>query len=95
MFGGRLCSSVAVAARECGKLELEFHEQKGDRSLSTEGTPRERRQVVRYAFYKLDPAWRRLPAAEQQEHKAAFVAAVDDFHGPADRPLLRARRAPR
>ena len=46
-----------------------------------ETTPRERRQLMRYAFYKLDPAWRRLPALEQREHKAAFAEAVETFGG--------------
>ncbi len=47
----------------------------------SETTPRERRQLVRYAFYRIDPAWRRLPGAEQREQKAAFVAAVEGFSG--------------
>lgn len=47
----------------------------------SETTPCERRQLVRYAFYKLDPAWRRLPGAEQREQKAAFAAAVETFTG--------------
>ena len=42
---------------------------------------RERRQLVRHAFYKLDPAWRRLPAEEQCAHKAAFATAVETFSG--------------
>ena len=46
-----------------------------------ETTARERRQLMRYAFYKLDPAWRRLPAVEQREHKAAFAEAVETFGG--------------
>jgi chlorite dismutase/nitrite reductase/ring-hydroxylating ferredoxin subunit len=47
----------------------------------SETTPRERRQLVRYAFYKIDPAWRRLPGAEQREQKTAFAAAVEGFSG--------------
>ncbi len=43
--------------------------------------PRERRQLVRYAFYKLDPVWRRLPAEERRAHKSAFAAAVETFSG--------------
>jgi chlorite dismutase len=52
----------------------------------SETVPRERRQLVRYAFYKVDPAWRRLGAAEQREQKAAFADAVERFAG---RLLLR------
>lgn len=37
---------------------------------------RAKRQFLNYAFYKLDPAFRRLPHAEREEIKAEFVAAV-------------------
>jgi chlorite dismutase len=46
-----------------------------------ETQPRERRQLVRYAFYRLDPAWRRLPGSEQRAHKAEFACAVETFEG--------------
>ncbi len=45
------------------------------------------RHFVKYTFLKLDPAWRRLPAAERAEHKREFAAACADF---ADGHLLRA-----
>ncbi len=48
--------------------------------------PAERRQVVRYAFYKLDPAWRRLPADRQAAAKIEFASTIEQFHG---RLLLR------
>ncbi|MGH7505021.1 MAG: chlorite dismutase family protein [Longimicrobiales bacterium] len=34
------------------------------------------REFVRFAFYKLDPAWRRLPDATRAAHKADFVDAI-------------------
>ena len=37
------------------------------------------RHFVKYTFLKLDPAWRRLPAAERSEHKREFLAACRDF----------------
>jgi chlorite dismutase/nitrite reductase/ring-hydroxylating ferredoxin subunit len=46
----------------------------------------ERRQVVRYLFLKLEPAWRRLEASEQRAQKDEFVRAIKQFHG---RLLLR------
>ena len=46
----------------------------------------ERRQVVRYLFLKLEPAWRRLEGAEQRAQKEEFVRAIKQFHG---RLLLR------
>ena len=46
----------------------------------------EKRQVVRYAFYKLDPAWRRLSAERQASAKLEFGEALERYHG---RLLLR------
>src|SRR5437879_8599036 len=46
----------------------------------------EHRQVVRYAFYKLDPAWRRLTPDRQAAAKAEFAETIERFHG---RLLLR------
>ena len=37
------------------------------------------RHFVKYTFLKLDPAWRRLPAAEREAHKREFLAAIEDF----------------
>src|SRR3954453_21850446 len=37
------------------------------------------RHFVKYTFFKLDPAWRRLPASEREEHKREFLAACEDF----------------
>jgi chlorite dismutase len=37
------------------------------------------RHFVKYTFLKLDPAWRRLPAAERAAHKREFLAACGDF----------------
>jgi chlorite dismutase/nitrite reductase/ring-hydroxylating ferredoxin subunit len=45
-----------------------------------------KRQYVRFAFYKLDPLWRRLPAQEQADHKLELVANIESFER---RMLLR------
>ena len=45
-----------------------------------------RRQYVRFAFYKLDPVWRRLPPEEQIEHKRELITTIELFHR---RMLLR------
>jgi chlorite dismutase len=45
------------------------------------------RHFVKYTFLKVDPAWRRLPAADRARDKREFVAACEDF---ADGHLLRA-----
>src|SRR2546428_2694222 len=49
-------------------------------------TGKEKRQVVRYAFYKLDPAWRRLTAERQASAKLEFGETLERYHG---RLLLR------
>jgi chlorite dismutase len=49
-------------------------------------TSKEKRQVVRYAFYKLDPAWRRLTAERQASAKIEFGEALERYNG---RLLLR------
>src|SRR5881409_3618909 len=41
----------------------------------------EHRQVVRYAFYKLDPAWRRLPADRQAAAKLEFGETLEHYAG--------------
>jgi chlorite dismutase/nitrite reductase/ring-hydroxylating ferredoxin subunit len=47
---------------------------------------KEKRQVVRYAFYKLDPAWRRLTSERQASAKLEFGETLERYHG---RLLLR------
>src|ERR671925_1835717 len=45
------------------------------------------RHFVKYTFLKVDPAWRRIPDEERNEHKREFLAACEDF---AAERLLRA-----
>src|SRR2546428_5960266 len=51
--------------------------------------PSEKRQAVRFAFYKLDGAWRRLSADRQAASKLEFGEVIESFHG---RLLLRPYR---
>ena len=61
-------------------------------SQRTSITPQERanrltkRQYVRFAFYKIDPQWRRLPSEEQAEQKQELVNLIKSFNR---RMLLR------
>ncbi len=54
-----------------------------DGSTSNGGTPNnsggEDRQFVHFSFYKLDPAWRRLPEAEQESSRAELAAVIDAY----------------
>lgn len=45
------------------------------------------RQFMNYSFFKLDPAFRRLPHAEREEIKAEFMAAADAWQ--ADAPAAK------
>jgi NAD(P)H-dependent nitrite reductase small subunit len=45
-----------------------------------------KRQYVRFAFYKVDPLWRRLPATEQADQKCELLETIETFHR---RMLLR------
>src|ERR1700761_7879546 len=38
-----------------------------------------RRHFVKDTFLHVDPAWRRLPDEERDEHKREFMAACEDF----------------
>ena len=46
-----------------------------------ERAPAERRQLVRFAFYRVDPAWRALPVEERETGKAALLETVRGFSG--------------
>lgn len=48
--------------------------------MSSESAPR---QFVNYAFYKVDPAWRRLPEEQRRAGKEAFAEVVADYRGRA------------
>lgn len=64
------------------------------RPQHTNGSPSEtdraakltKRQYVRFAFYKLDPLWRRLPADKQAAHKRELCDTIEGFN---KRMLLR------
>ncbi|MBI3978363.1 MAG: chlorite dismutase family protein [Chloroflexi bacterium] len=48
--------------------------------------PPNQRQFVKYAFYRVDPAWRRLPQAERREGGRELQTAVERWQ---DRILIR------
>ncbi|EYB67326.1 chlorite dismutase [Deinococcus phoenicis] len=52
---------------------------------------RAQRQFLNYAFFKLDPAFRRLPQAERDELKAEFLAAAEGWvtDAPAEKGLIQ------
>jgi len=51
--------------------------------MSTETDANLPRQFVQYAFFAVDPAWRRLPEDVRKAGKEEFAAIVDDYRGRA------------
>ncbi len=49
----------------------------GGKPQQADGAPR--RQFVKFSFFKLDPAWRRLPVEEREQGKQELCAAVEAF----------------
>ncbi len=41
-----------------------------------------RRQIIGFTFYKVQPEWRRLPAAERAEHKRLFAEVIQRWNQP-------------
>ena len=60
-------------------MDMENDENPIERILREQEKTKER-EVVRFAFYKLDPAWRRLPLTDRKRHKDEFVSIVAE-HG--------------
>src|SRR6266545_7433060 len=53
---------------------------------SEAGMNRERRQYVRFAFYKVSPDWRRLPQTDRSAMKAELAELIESWE---QRILLR------
>ncbi len=47
-----------------------------------------RRQYVNFVFFKVDPAWRRLPAAERETGKRQFREVVEEFTAQREMIIL-------
>src|ERR1700760_4824749 len=41
-----------------------------------------KRQTIGFTFFKVLPEWRRLPAAEKEEHRQAFAAVIERWNQP-------------
>ena len=52
--------------------------------LTGKSPDRQRRQFLNYAFYRLDPVFRRLPAGEQREAAAGFMDLVRTWESSDD-----------
>ncbi len=50
-----------------------------EKSAKSQAAGGERRQYVNFAFYKVDPAWRRLPEEERKRGKCQFIDVVKSY----------------
>ena len=55
----------------------------------------DRRQYVNFAFYKVDPLWRRLPKEERKKGKCEFIDVVKTYEARYARGPVFAGRHPR
>src|SRR6476646_5907727 len=55
--------------------------RKEDVSMASGEQQPAKRQYVNFAFYKVDPAWRRLPEDERTKGKQEFLRAVEEYTG--------------
>jgi chlorite dismutase len=51
-------------------------------------------QYVAYGFFRVDPAWRRVPVEERAAGKDAFAEVVEDWAGRMDRCAPARHRRP-
>lgn len=67
--------SQAAESRERGEVLT----PKGGEAPAASDQKAVKRQYVSYMFYKVDPAWRRLPVSDREQGKKEFVAVVEQF----------------
>jgi chlorite dismutase len=76
---GHSPEDTGQAPRRGPSVELDPHG-----ILTGKSPDRQRRQFLNYSFYRLDPAFRRLPADEQRAAAAAFIALVKEWESSDD-----------
>lgn len=59
-----------------------------ERAAKTEGDKETKRQYVSFSFYKLDPAFRRLPKDERAQAKKEFLNVLEEYDGGKGMILL-------
>jgi len=81
--------SRARQEREGAAIRQRRDEQKkAEEVAATTGEKPVKRQYVNFAFYKLDPAFRRLPQEEQDKAKREYLDVLEDYDDNNDMILL-------
>lgn len=68
--------SQAAEARERGEV---FSSPQPGEGPDTGNKKPVRQQYVSFLFYKVDPAWRRLPLSEREQGKKEFIGVAEDY----------------
>ena len=79
--------SRARQEREGAAMEMARKKKEAEQQASTDGKPVQR-QYVSFTFYKLDPAFRRLPKAEREQGMKEFIDVLEGYDNSSDMILL-------
>jgi chlorite dismutase len=79
--------SRARQEREGEAMEL-ARKKKAELQEANGGEPPVKRQYVSFTFYKLDPAFRRLPQEERDKGMKEFVDVLEEYDNSSDMILL-------
>lgn len=71
--------SRARQEREGAATKDKKAREKEAAEAAAKGEKKVQRQYVNFAFYKLDPAFRRLPKEEQEQAKKEFLDVLEDY----------------
>jgi len=79
--------SRARQEREGAAVEAAKKKKEAEQQFSADGTPVQR-QYVSFTFYKLDPAFRRLPKEEREKGMQEFIDVLEEYDNDSDMILL-------
>jgi len=79
--------SRARQEREGEAMEL-ARKKKAEEQQANGGEPPVQRQYVSFTFYKLDPAFRRLPKEERDKSMKEFIDVLEEYDSSPDMILL-------
>ncbi|MFQ5671506.1 MAG: chlorite dismutase family protein [Nitrospinales bacterium] len=76
--------SRARQEREGAAMQKRQAEQEKAKTQAVEGKKEVKRQFINFAFYKLDPAFRRLSQEEQAKAKKEYLDVLEDYDSNDD-----------
>ena len=79
--------SRARQEREGAAMEAAKQKREAEQAATSDETPT-RRQYVSFTFYKLDPAFRRLPKEEREKGMQEFIDVLEEYDNSSDMILL-------